>query len=180
MSVDRPLIRRELKDSGQWEAFCVLRDRMKSKGMSVDDSWQLAYEDLTGSPRSVVDDSCEDIVDIVDIVDTGVPPVPRPGVVDLLGETRDMSAIVNWVFDNIDNAHVTRSQAPTPGAWSWLEGVRSDPDTRRDFYARHVTKMIKPVSEDEDVRQFEDDGRSCRLTIEEIQKAVIESERMHA
>ena len=159
-------LKNRLKSEGRWDEFIRYREDLKAQGVDAKSAWAKARAKFQPVPEGAVvlnDDS--DGMD-GDSSNSGI----------CLGEFDDKPAVtaravVQWVFDHIDVADVKPADAPSSGAWSFLQRVRTYPDLLKEFYRSIWAKMLPTRSEIEAREKFEDDGREQLHLIEQIQRA---------
>jgi len=155
-----------LKNEGRWNDFIQYREKLKAGGLDAKSAWAKARQkfgpESYRAPMAEADPdddtvlSAGDTVCMDDFCDK--PPVTA-------------RAVVQWVFDHIDIADVKPQDAPSSGAWSFLQRVRTYPDLLKEFYRTIWAKMLPTRSEIEAREKFEDDGREQLHLIEQIQRA---------
>jgi len=159
-------LKTRLKQEGRWNEFIGYREKLKADGMPAKDAWYEARQKF--GPESyraeVAEDNCDDdsVVPDDDIICMDVF-ADKPSVT--------ARAVVQWVFDHIDIKGVKPQDAPSAGAWSFLQRVRSYPDLLKEFYRTIWAKMLPTRSEIEARERFEDDGREQLHLIDQIQRA---------
>lgn len=131
-----------LKAAGVWRDFIFRRAELKNSGYTAQEAnKQAAMEYNAEEYPDPSDESGGEIVK-ADFEDMDMDPM----------------ATMEFVFNHIGVDDVRPEDAPCPGAWSYLENVKADPELRKDFYSRVWPKLLKQVDNDEH-RRFEDDGR---------------------
>lgn len=136
------------QSEGAWDYFVELRESLKADGyeareaihIAEDETWEKiaqGYFRTNGSPtvglrsEPLADD---DHVQTADREDRQLPA-------ELFErQSRDFLAIVWFVFDNLDNPHADPMDAPSAGAWSYLQHCRESEIARSDFY-QHFWKL---------------------------------------
>ena len=154
-----------LKSEGRWNEFIKFRESLKAKGYDAKGAWSEARARFGLLAQNASLDGG------VDSVDT--PASDCGFCLDDWKNKAPVSArqVVNWVFDNIDVADVKPEDAPSSGAWSFLQRVRTYPDLLKEFYRSVWARMLPSRSEIEAREKFEDDGREQLHLIEQIQRA---------
>ena len=74
-------------------------------------------------------------------------------------KSRSFRNIVLWVFDHVAVTDVQPEDAPSSGAWSLLDFVRTSPSNLASFYTSFVAKLITGTKEDERDKAIRDDHR---------------------
>ena len=153
-----------LKTEGRWNEFIDYRESLKANGIDPKEAWARAREKFQpGSEGPGKADSPDD------------PGMASGGGVSSsnFADKQPVSArqVVQWVFDNIDVDDVEPGDAPSSGAWSFLQRVRKHPDLLKEFYRSIWAKMLPTRSEIEAREKFEDDGRQQLHLIEQIRRA---------
>lgn len=82
---------------------------------------------------------------------------------DDLASTRDMRAVILWVFDNMDIEHVQPMAAPSKGAWSLLQACRTSKKLKEEFFLTLMPKLIPNKSQLGD-----DDGQDDIADLHEL------------
>ncbi len=152
-----------LKSEGRWDDFIEYREKLKADGLDPKAAWAEArakFQPVPDGAAVAKPDTDDGPVDLVDCLDdfADKPPVTA-------------RAVVQWVFDHIDVTNVKPQDAPSSGAWSFLQRVRTYPDLLKEFYRSIWAKMLPTRSEIEAREKFEDDGREQLHLIEQIQRA---------
>lgn len=155
-----------IKREGRWDEFIEYREQLKADGLDAQSAWEQARAKFEPVPDTTAvaegagaDDPVLSVGDGVCLADfQDKPPVTA-------------RAVVQWVFDHIDIADVRPEDAPSSGAWSFLQRVRTYPDLLKEFYRSIWAKMLPTRSEIEAREKFEDDGREQLHLIEQIQRA---------
>lgn len=80
---------------------------------------------------------------------------------------------VEWVFDHIEISDVKPKDAPSAGAWGWLQLVRNNPAVKQGFYNQIVAKLIPSKAQMEMENRFRDDGRKIIALIERVKAASV-------
>lgn len=155
-----------LKDEGRWDEFIQCREKLKADGMPAKDAWYEARQKF--GPESYRAPAAEDNCD-----DDSVLPAGDIVCMEVFADKPSVTAraVVQWVFDSIDIKDVRPEDAPSSGAWSFLQRVRTYPDLLKEFYRSIWAKMLPTRSEIEARERFEDDGREQIHLIDQIIKA---------
>ena len=149
-----------LEKNGHWEEFVKYREKLKAGGLSAKDAWAKARQDFRpGTGEGIDNTGNSDGIDSI-VLDTfeGKPAASA-------------RQIVQWVFDHIDVTDIQPEDAPSPGAWSFLQRVRQYPELLKEFYRSIWAKMLPTRSEIEAREKFEDDGREQLHLIDQIRQA---------
>jgi hypothetical protein len=149
-----------IKSEGRWDEFIQYREQLKADGLDAQTAWERAREKFQPIQTDGSDDcSAEPVrIAVCQSVFADKPPVTA-------------RTVVQWVFDHIDITDVRPEDAPSSGAWSFLQRVRTYPDLLKEFYRSIWAKMLPTRSEIEAREKFEDDGREQLHLIEQIQRA---------
>jgi len=158
--------RERLESEGHWDEFVRYREKLKAGGLSAKDAWAKARQDFR--PGMVSGATGED-ADYITADRGGIDSI----VLDVFEGKPTASArqIVQWVFDHIDVEDIQPEDAPSPGAWSFLQRVRQHPELLKEFYRSIWAKMLPTRSEIEAREKFEDDGREQLHLIDQIRQA---------
>jgi hypothetical protein len=159
-------LKTRLKQEGRWDEFIGYREGLKAKGLDAKSAWAKARQkfgpESYRAPVAEADPDDDTVLPAGDAVSMDVfcdkPPVTA-------------RAVVQWVFDHIDIEDVKPEDAPSAGAWSFLQRVRTYPDLLKEFYRTIWAKMLPTRSEIEAREKFEDDGREQLHLIDQIQRA---------
>ena len=155
-----------IKNEGRWDDFINYRERLKASGLDAKSAWAKARQKFQPTPdgASMAESDADDD-----------PVLPAGDIVclDVFADKPSVTAraVVQWVFDHIDITDVKPEDAPSSGAWSFLQRVRSYPDLLKEFYRTIWAKMLPTRSEIEARERFEDDGREQLHLIEQIRRA---------
>ena len=95
---------------------------------------------------------------------------PLTGAQAFLGSdgTEDHWRDVHWVYNNLWMDGVTEADAPSPGAWFWLQECRSDSKALQDFRAYYMKLAPSRKELDERARRA-DGGESVVSLLKEIE-----------
>ena len=154
--------KQRLTNENRWDEFVAYREDLKARGVSAKEAW------VQG--RAKFDQP----------VDMAVPAGVASGSTDRESvrlddfsdkPTASARQIVQWVFDNIDVENTKPHDAPSAGAWSFLQRVRTYPDLLKEFYRSIWSRMLPNKSEIEALEKFEDDGRDQIHLIDQILRA---------
>ena len=107
----------------------------------------------------VKDDSTSVTLDLMDATDF----VVTDGVTE--------NEKVRWVFENIGVDGLKKGDAPSPGAWSLLQELRSDDVQRRDFYKTLWPKLLTKEDFDKGSK-LADSGKETIELIDRLIKAL--------
>ncbi|OQA04091.1 MAG: hypothetical protein BWY69_00109 [Planctomycetes bacterium ADurb.Bin401] len=155
-----------LKNEGRWNDFIQYREKLKAGGHDAKSAWAKARQKFqpVSDGASLAENNSDD--------DT-ILPAGDTVCMDNFCDKPPVTAraVVQWVFDHIDIADVKPEDAPSAGAWSFLQRVRTYPDLLKEFYRTIWAKMLPTRSEIEAREKFEDDGREQLHLIEQIQRA---------
>jgi len=95
-------------------------------------------------------------------IDTGATPGTfAPDVLLEEGFKPPSMEDITWVFHAIGRPEVSEKDAPNPGAWGWLQGIRANPRVAETFYTQVLTKTLPRNVNGRKGR--EDDGELIRL-----------------
>lgn len=91
---------------------------------------------------------------------------------DQLGAV-DMREAVEWVFQFVDHANITASDAPSAGAWSLIMWVRESTANRSEFYKTFAKALMPTKSQvDGGAGKLVDDGRATIALAERMAAAM--------
>ncbi len=154
-----------IKSEGRWDEFIQYREQLKTDGLDAQSAWAKARAKFEPVPDTAL---AQDI----GTDDSVVPGGAGVCLADFQNKPPVTArAVVQWVFDHIDITDVRPEDAPSSGAWSFLQRVRTYPDLLKEFYRSIWAKMLPTRSEIEAREKFEDDGREQLHLIEQIQRA---------
>ncbi len=158
--------KQRLINEKRWDEFVAYREDLKAKGVSAKEAW------VQGRAKF---DQPIDIAGVPAVDSGGGAVIPdRVSVqLDIFQNKPTASArqIVQWVFDSIDIEDCKPEDAPSAGAWSFLQRVRTYPDLLKEFYRSIWSRMLPNKSEIEALEKFEDDGRDQIHLIDQILRA---------
>ena len=77
---------------------------------------------------------------------------------------------IRWIYNHINIENVGPEEAPNPGCWGELMEIQENQDLRRDFYNKHVPRLVAEDEKDKGNR-FKDDGSDLLDFITEIREA---------
>lgn len=106
------------------------------------------------------------------------PPAPKPPrvLIDLAifeGKPKiSRVAEIEWVYNCLD-AQVSIEDAPSAGAWTLLQHVRSGPFERQKFYDQFATKLIPPKNKLDQDGRHEDDGREQLKILDAVERELL-------
>jgi hypothetical protein len=168
---------------GKRDRFVQLRERFKLQGLDVPEAYERAFviirQEVEGDGGAAevpaVDVPAGDGVAAAETAAVVGPPEP----VDFTGLAEKGKAqardVVDFVFENIGNPAVKPEDAPSMGAWAYLQHVRGSAEARKDFY-RDVWARLIPKTSDEDLgaqrRQNEKVDELAGQLIDAISKRV--------
>jgi hypothetical protein len=139
--------------TAQKEIDCLLMRRARGDivslpGEDVEDSVSLAGVQLSGGSEAA-GESLETFGEIQDVTE---------------------AEIVRWVFNHLEVKGLKPSDAPTPGAWAYLQFVRKSEENKTDFYKTTWPKTFR--KEDMKGTGYNDDGRATLDLIRQLQQEV--------
>ena len=123
-------IRVRIRQLDKWDYFIERRKALEAQGRNKKDAWEQAAAEILGKTENEDADEDDNFCD-VDIEQFADKP------------TASARQIVQWVFEHIRVRNVTPDMAPSPGAYSLLLDVRSNPALRTDFI--HKVWATSPV-----------------------------------
>lgn len=163
------------KAEGVFRDFKKAMDGFRAQGMDGATAWQNAYELFP--PRGEAPSGfVEPAMGVY--VPSPLVPEPEPEAQDGLSvedaananaQGRSIAGIVaedvQWIYLHMAVKGVKPSDAPSPGAWAWLQALRNDTMARNAFYRDTLPKFLPPAKALEAAQRFEDDGRDVLDTI---------------
>lgn len=73
---------------------------------------------------------------------------------------------ISWIYRSLSDSGVMESDAPSMGAWGWLEAIREDKGLKSDFYKTIWTARVR---EEQDARKkYGDDGKDILNRVEKL------------
>ena len=66
---------------------------------------------------------------------------------------------IRWIFNHIGIKDVRPSDAPSAGAWGYLQAIKQNDEIMHDFYRSVYPRLLPSSSEIETESKFVDDGR---------------------
>ena len=158
MIESRSELKARLKQDGRWDKYLSLRDGYKLKGLPPKDANRKALDDIkdetTDQDNAVADDN-NSFLHKQSFSSTGKTSARK---------------IVEWIFNNIGIEDVKPEDAPSSGAWCYMQSLRSSPTLLQDFYRNVWTKMLPSKSEIEAREKHDDDGRELVEFIDRIKR----------
>lgn len=154
--------------AGVWERFVERREALKADGHSAREAAEIAAAECERLMESGARAASS----------TAVPaetPAPGDAIDPSLFErqSRDFLEIVWFVFDHLDNPSVRPDDAPSGGAWSYLQYLRKHPDAVASFY-QDFWKLAPSRAQLDEMQRSDGDGD--RLNLERIDEALRKAE----
>lgn len=127
-----------LRREGRWDAFVRRREELKATGTDAASAWEIATAEI--GP-------------VAPAAETATAESDGPALAALARKPLiSMSALLAWVFENLDTA-VGPADAPSAGAWSMRQSVRTNAATRNQFYATFGPKMLAQSQADDEKKK---------------------------
>ncbi|WP_146660749.1 hypothetical protein [Anaerohalosphaera lusitana] len=133
--------KKRLKREGRWDEFIKLREGLKRDELSPKEAWAKARREFEPDFGNQGLDAT--VADLSDGGDSGLDS--GDGISRDIYQNRPnvtARAVVQWVFDHIDVADVRPEDAPSSGAWNFLQRVRTYPELLKEFY-RSISQWSK-------------------------------------
>ena len=165
-------------NEGVWGSFTVLRDSFR---VLLRDADGVQYNVQAHNAAQIMMDAflirrsrCETVKVPREVVPVNAAPGESDGILELFeideeldGKTISENDKIKWVADNFQRAGVTRSTAPSDGAYSMLLHYRKTEQRQEDFYKTILPKLLtKESSEGGD--KLMDDGKETVALIDTL------------
>jgi len=150
-----------LDAEGRWDAFCARRAELEAEGKSRKE----ADIQATAEFQPVNAESNDEGFDTGEIDAALFEEKPK----------LNLRASMEWVYRNVMVKGLRPDDAPDPGAWALLHEVKTNPQTRSEFYKNIITKLLPNRAQIEREDMTADDGAETLKLIAEIEAISRES-----
>lgn len=166
----------------QWKPWCIRRTQLRETGNSTEQVAEILLKEFGVSGRGVKADA---------------PAAPKPAgerkprqpkinmsasyaissedrdilLTKMDGKQVDERTLLRWIFENLDVEDLKPTDAPSPGAWSFLCRIRDNPAMQVEFYTDLWPKLLPSKAQIEPPETMTDDGH-CIDLIERISKGL--------
>lgn len=165
-----------LKAEGRWKDFLLKREQYEREGLAKRGAYRKAQMEF--QPLNTVP-AVNNPIQKSEPVQAAPEPTPQPqlacALLTEIKRTRDMRAVVAWVFDNMDVEHPDQETCPSSGAWSLLNECRRSPGLKYDFYTNIMPKLLPSRASQEDQDRLQDDGRNVLDILSRVSQAAAEA-----
>jgi hypothetical protein len=171
-------IRKWAEESGLWEQFVYVRERLKRDGVPAADAWLVAAQELDGEKWGVVCpsvssddlphgrslktgvsesfDRVEMVSEDVEVLDRVVGSSPTKAL--FAGKKVATVKVVEWVASNMQVIDVSPGDAPSSEAWGMLVWARRSPMNESQFWGSIYAKLLPSRSQIEAEQRYSDNG----------------------
>jgi hypothetical protein len=161
-------IRKWAEESGLWEQFVYVRERLKRDGVPAADAWLAAAQELDGEKWGVVCPSVSEddlphgrskevsVSEDVEVVERVVGSSPTKAL--FAGKKVATVKVVEWVASNMQVIDVSPSDAPSSEAWGMLVWARRSPMNESQFWGSIYAKLLPSRSQIEAEQRYSDNG----------------------
>ena len=122
----RPWQKRLMKSEGRWAEYVQLREKKKGEGMDAADAAAKARDEMMADMRlkgQVVGSTLADI------------KVVRENSARHATKRVSSYEVIEWVFEHLGFPDTAECEAPSPGAWSYLQEIRKSAELKKAFYS---------------------------------------------
>lgn len=172
----------ELRGKGLWDDFLRLREAYKLQGMSPQDAWRLAYDQIkdstpSGEPFVWVKERNQGLKGALPTILKnmgGKVPAPSGSDNDLYSRIKHKTAppatVMHWVFNHagLELSDLDVDAIPSPGALKLLQRVQTS-DAAYDAFFAAYTKLLPSRTQLDAEARFQDDGRESFRLLDDLE-----------
>lgn len=167
---ERGILKGRLQGEKKWERFLSAFKKLHAvEGLAYEAAWdQLALDKRFRDKAAQQEEEVLGVAGVVAPAGDGAAVIARTKK-DLKAQKLDVGVVIQWVFEHLDDGKASKMTEPHPGAYAFLEHVRSSLEVRAWFFQSMFAKLMPTRTQLDVTDRFKDDGRNVLDVLDRIE-----------